>query len=275
MKKLAIGLGCSVGSLVLYSLLEPYRQRVKKYAVKSNNLPKSFEGFKIIFLADIHYGRTIRKKRMRNLINRINGLEPDLILLGGDYVISKKYIKPCFEMLSHLKSAYGTYAVVGNHDVEEGLGETMRAMKKAGIISISNDAIWLGEFERIRIGGVGDLRTQKQILEPTLKGVKEDDFVLLVSHNPRYVYQLGPEVPIDLVLAGHTHGGQFAPIKHLGYVTPRSVSRRTGIEFLSGRKKSYHTDVIVSNGIGTAKFALRLGALPEIVEITLHSEGKY
>ncbi|MGL4737134.1 MAG: metallophosphoesterase [Cellulosilyticaceae bacterium] len=272
MKKIWWGIGIVLGGVITYGLIEPYTQRVKRYKVHHPHVPERFTGLKVIFLADIHYGRTIKKASMMRLVERVNQMEPDLILLGGDYVMDKQYIKPCFEMLSHLKSSYGTYGVLGNHDVVEGCVETMQAMAKAGIYSLHNDAVWIGETERIRIGGVGDLRTQHQNLAPTLNGVKRGDFVILLSHNPRYVYQLDKDLPIDLVLAGHTHGGQFAPLKHLRRVTPGVLKRRTGLEFLAGRKRREQMEVIVSNGIGTAKFPLRVATSPEIVEIILENE---
>lgn len=273
MKKVWWGIGTIASGVIAYGLVEPYMQRVKRYKVYHKDVPESFAGLRIIFLADIHYGRTIKKERMRQLIERVNRMEPDLILLGGDYVMAKQYIKPCFEMLSHLKSAYGTYGVLGNHDVVEDCEATIWAMKKAGIHLLHNDAIWIGEKERIRIGGVGDLRTQHQNLKPTLEGVDKNDFVILLTHNPRYVYQLGQDIPIDLVLAGHTHGGQFAPLKHLQGVTPKRVKHRTGLEFLAGRRRWGQMEVIVSNGIGTAKFPLRVATSPEIVEIILENKN--
>lgn len=272
MKKIWWGIGGVTMGVIAYGLIEPYTQRIKRYKVYHPHVPESFGGLRVIFLADIHYGRTIKRASMLRLVERVNKMEPDVILLGGDYVMDQQYIRPCFELLSHLKSAYGTYAVLGNHDVVEGCEETLCAMKKAGIHSLHNDAIWIGEEERIRIGGVGDLRTQTQDLEPTLRSVTAEDFVVLLTHNPRYVYQLKADMPIDLVLAGHTHGGQFAPLKYLRRVTPGVVKRRTGLEFLAGRKRRDQMDVIVSNGIGTAKFPLRVATSPEIVEIILEKE---
>lgn len=272
MKKWLWGLGGLLGLTLVYSGIEPYWQKIRHYTVHNHKLPKDFNGFKIVFLADIHYGRTLKGNKLEKLIKKINDYEPDLILLGGDYVIKDKYIKECFNCLSELKAKHGTYAVIGNHDVVEGLDETLKCMRRANITSVNNDSVWIHKKSRIKVGGVGDLWTQEQVLEKTTYDTTQEDFTILLTHNPKFIYELGEKDNVDLVLAGHTHGGQFTPMRHLGKVAPEHVNRATGLQFLSGKKHLDGRDIIVSNGVGTAKFPLRLMARPDIITITLKNK---
>lgn len=271
-KIVLISIGIFLLLIVIYALIEPHFQTVRTFNIKNSKIPSDFNNFKIVFLADIHYGRTLKETRLKRLVHKTNSFKPDLILLGGDYVTQNKYIKSCFEILKGLKSKHGVYAVTGNHDVIEGLEETLEGMKKANIVSANNDSFWIERKNKILVGGVGDLNTQEQILENTISKASDDDFVILLTHNPKFIYEIYEDHHIDLILAGHTHGGQFSPAKHIGKITPEKIDRVTGLKYLSGRQKRYEKDVIVSNGIGTAKFPFRLLAVPEIIIINLKCE---
>ncbi|WP_029487920.1 metallophosphoesterase [Candidatus Epulonipiscium viviparus] len=264
-----------IGGLILgYALAEPYIQRIKKYKIVSNQIPPNFHNYKIAFLADIHYGRTINAKSLTKIVNRVNNWNPDLIILGGDYVMMREHIYPCFKILSTLKSKQGIYAVIGNHDVMESLHDTRNAMHKYNIKSINNAAYWIEKGDqRIKLGGVGDLRTQRQLIEPTVSDTTINDYIILVTHNPRYIYQLKEEYDISLVLAGHTHGGQISALKYLGKIVPPVIDQAAAFTYLSGKTNKNAQDVIVSNGIGTAKFPIRILTWPETIFITLKSEN--
>lgn len=273
MKKWTILLGGVAVGILGYALVEPFRYTVKKYEINHPKVPKDFQGFRIAFLADIHYGRLSKAQYLNKVVNRVNFFKPDIILLGGDYITHKKYIEPCFSILNKLESKHGTYAVIGNHDVMESIEQTEYYMRKAGIHSINNDGLWIERKSRIKIGGVGDLTTQKQNLIPTVHDLNEEDYAILVSHNPKYVYQLKEEDYISLVLAGHTHGGQFAHMKHLVNIAPERVNHKIGLKYLSGKYNKDDMDIIVSNGVGTAKFPFRFFTPPEIIIIELNRES--
>ncbi|OON96349.1 MAG: hypothetical protein ATN36_05735 [Epulopiscium sp. Nele67-Bin005] len=260
------------GALLAYALFEPYWQQETKYHIAHAQIPQSFDGFKIAFLADIHFGHTLKNKGLSKIVKRVNDWKPDLILLGGDYITFKKHIEPCFDELSYLRAKHGVYAVMGNHDVVEGLEETEIAMQKANIKSINNSSLWIKQNgEKIKLGGVGDLRTQTQDIKKTTFDTKFEDYIILVSHNPRYVYQLKDEDDINLILSGHTHGAQFSFLKYLSKFVPEFINEKTALAYLTGKEKREGRDIIVSNGVGTAKLPFRIMTRPESVFITLHS----
>lgn len=190
----------------LYSFIEPFWINIKTIKLSRDKIPASFKGKKIVFISDIHHGPFLSVNRVKKLVERVNSLSPDIILLGGDYVHgSARYIEPCFKELSYLKAKYGVFGVLGNHDHWESTELTQKSMKNACMVSLDNMAVWVYEGnEKIKIGGVGDLYEDKQDINPTINDVSEDDFVILLSHNPDYAEKIKTS-KIDIVLSGHTH----------------------------------------------------------------------
>jgi uncharacterized protein len=246
-----------------YALIEPYLLETKEITIESNQIPSEFDGKRIVFLTDIHYGPFFSIDRVNSLVNQTNELHPDMILLGGDYVTDNaSNLGPVFESLSKLKAPMGVYGVLGNNDPRNA---SIQAMENAGITYIGNNGVWIGNnSSRIRVGGVADMDTDVPNQLPILNGVNPNDFVILVTHKPDYF----PEVSkskVDLVLAGHTHGGQ---ITFFGLYAP-FVSSKYGQEYVTGEKKLGNDTMIISNGIGTVWAPLRFFARPQIVVVTL------
>ncbi len=256
-------------SLVIYSFIEPYLLKINRIEFQDEDLPESFNGFKIIFIADIHHGPYFSRKRVKKLVTKINDLKPDLIIMGGDYVHEDvKYIAPCFEELSHLKSKLGTYAVLGNHDHWESTLRSEKQMSKAKIKILDNQSYWINyNGARIKLGGVGDLWEDSQKIEGTIHDVKTEDFVILVSHNPDFAEEITTD-KIDLVLAGHTHGGQVTFFGLSAPVLPSNFKQK----YRRGFVKAPATTVFITVGVGTITPPVRFFCRPEIVELTLVSK---
>jgi hypothetical protein len=249
-----------------WAAAEPFFVTVADYRFASSAVPSHFDGVRIAFLADVHRGPYMWQSRLHSIIDRVNNLKPDLIVLGGDYVhLSGRYIAPAFAELARLHAPLGVYGVLGNHDHWEGAGQTRRAMARAGIVDLDNRAVWvwLGA-DRIRLGGVGDLQTDTQDLGPTLRGTRTADFVVLVSHNPDYNARV-PAGSVDLMLAGHTHGGQLTFFGRWAPFVPSKYGQR----YRSGLVKAGPVPIIISNGVGTTTPPLRFFARPQIVLVTL------
>lgn len=267
--------------LIAYGLIESYRVELKRYTFTSPDLPAAFDGARIVFLTDIHRGAFFSERRVESIVERTNALSPDLILLGGDYVYGNTdYEFSCFEALAGLKAAWGSYAVLGNHDYgepqrTEGKDEgdpalALEAIETSGIKLLDNEGIWLErDGERMRLGGVSDYQMGVPDVEPVLDGTSRDDFVLLLSHNPDYAEEL-PAHDVDLVVSGHLHGGQVTLFGRYAFYLPSDY----GQKYRTGMVKNDVTTVIVSNGIGNSIVPpIRLFAPPQMVEITLRRQS--
>ncbi len=286
---LFFGLSAVLILLLVYSAIEPLLLRVRPVEIVSSDLPPTFDGLTIAFLTDIHHGPFFSRERVRHLVLRTNALAPDLILLGGDYVHrSSRYTVPVFKELAGLTAPLGVFGVLGNHDHWEDADLSRQAMAQAGIHALDNSALWLergddvrqrgggGEakrgddenrgHERIRLGGVADLLTDDPQWAPALDGTTAGDFVLVVAHNPDLAETLRDD-HVDLMLSGHTHGGQ---VTAFGLWAPL-IPSRYGQKYRTGLVSAPHTNVLVSNGIGTITPPLRFFAAPEIVLVTLRA----
>lgn len=254
------------GLMTAYAFAEPYWLRVRRLTVADADVPPAFRGARIAFLSDIHHGPFFSVGRVRQVVDLVNDLRPDVILLGGDYVHrDTRYIAPVFAELARLRASLGVFAVAGNHDHWEGIDITRQEMARAGIVNLDNGAVWVTMGgDRIKIGGVGDLWEDRQDLAPTLEGVRESDFVILVSHNPDFAERLATR-DIDLMLSGHTHGGQVTLFGMWGVAVPSAY----GQKFRSGSVRTEYTLVYVTTGVGTITPPVRFCARPEVVLITL------
>lgn len=174
-------------------------------------------------------------------------------------------IDPCFKALSRLKSSWGSFGVLGNHDHWEGAAETRRAMKAAGIVEMTNLGVWIERGgTRLRLSGVGDFWEDVQDLGRALGDTRQSETAIVVSHNPDFVEGVADR-RVGLVLSGHTHGGQVVlPV----FGAPR-VPSLYGQKYLYGLVKTPHTQVFVTRGLGTVTPPLRFCCRPEIALITI------
>ena len=249
-----------------YCYLETRWVKTKKIEIKSTDIPIDFNNKKIVFITDIHHGKFLSIGRVKKLVKRINKLEPDIIIMGGDYVHQEqKYIKPVFDEFKNLNPKIGIYAVLGNHDHWEDAELTKKMMLQNGINICDNKSYWVEiKNSRIKIGGVGDMWEDAQIIDSTINDLQESDFSILISHSPDYIENMQTDL-IDLTLAGHTHGGQMT---FFGIWAP-IIPSKYGQKYRYGLKKFGKMNVYISSGIGTITPPLRFFCRPEIVLINL------
>ena len=266
LKRMAWGsAGLAVGGLA-YTMFEAGWVTVRRETIAVPRLPQPFVGTSVAFLADVHHGPFTGLDYVQQAVQRVNALQPDLILLGGDYVHrDRRYIAASLQAHARLTAPMGVFGVLGNHDHWEGAAETRAAMKAASIVELTNTGVWLEEDgARLRVGGVGDLWEDTQDLDAALADARESDTSLVLSHNPDFAESV-TDPRVGLVLSGHTHGGQ---VVFPGMGAPL-VPSRFGQKYLRGLVSAPHTQVYVTSGLGTITPPVRFCCRPEIVLITI------
>lgn len=244
--------------------------RVKRYDFYSAQLPDSFDGFRIAFASDFHYESRFTVRRLPGAVRALQSADADVLLLGGDYRgRDGGDVDELFRALSEVRTPYGTYAVMGNHERGDADRMVRAAMRKYGVRLLEHqvDTLWRGgEFvELCGIRNPFDLKTNG--ISPTLR-LKETDFVVMLVHTPDYVEDVDVS-NTDLALAGHTHGGQVSLFRRW---TPARFSKY-GNRFLTGlRRNSRGIPVIITNGLGTSRRDIRLFTPSEVVLVVLHKQ---
>ncbi len=239
--------------------------KLKSIDFKSSEVPQSFDSCRIAFISDLHYKSLLKENGLRRLVKLLVRENPDLILLGGDYQEGCQYVTPLFNAIGSVKPNLGIYGVMGNNDYERCYDEICNSMKLNDIhlLEHKTDTVW-NNHQFILISGVRNpFDLSENGVSPTLS-LAPKDFVILLVHTPDYAESVDIS-NTDLVLAGHTHGGQ---IRVLGYAP--IVPSRYGKRFLCGLKHtSKDIPMFITKGIGTSRRNIRIGARSEVVMITL------
>ena len=238
--------------------------RVKRYTVESDRLPAVFDGCRVAFVSDIHYPSLFNARRLERLVASLSDIHPDLLLLGGDYVTSDDSIKALFSALETVGARYGTYAVLGNHERRNG-GLVASSMREHGIILLSDSIACVDAAGgELFIAGVRDSFSCDSVMLQRVDAIADDAFVILLAHTPDYAERSSVEV--DVVLSGHTHGGQ---VSLFGLYTPVRNSVY-GRRFLSGRNVATSGAIVITtNGVGTSRKKVRFCVPSEVVLLTL------
>ncbi len=240
--------------------------RVVKYDFTHRDVPEAFEGFRIAFISDLHYKSLLKEKGLNDLVRLLIAQKADVLLMGGDYQEGCEYVEPLFSALARVKTPMGTYGVMGNNDYERCHDDIVNTMKHYGMRPLEHEVDTLRkDGQQIIIAGVRNpFDLGRNGVSPTL-ALSPKDFVILLVHTPDYIEDVSV-ANTDLALAGHTHGGQ---VRVFG-VAP-ALNSHYGNRFITGL--AYNTakiPLIITNGIGTSKLPIRVGAPAEIIVITLH-----
>lgn len=245
--------------------------RVKTYDFYSEEVPAAFEGFRIAFASDFHYKSKLRERGLRNTVIALKENHPDILLLGGDYVEGCDSVSELFRQLARVKTRFGTYGVMGNHDYKGCYEKIKMAMESNGmhVLEHACDTLKLEGDQLILAGIRNPFDLEKNGVSPTLS-MKPEDFVIMLSHTPDYAEDTDI-AHTDLVLAGHTHGGQV----RLGKLWIPQTGSKYGKKFVSGRAEtSKGIPVITTNGLGTSRMNFRLFTPSEIILVVLHKGTK-
>jgi predicted MPP superfamily phosphohydrolase len=230
------------------------------------NLPQQFVGKRIVHVSDLHCSRTVSKKYLQGCVERINQLEPDIIVLTGDFVTYDKYGRfknKVAKVLRGLRSTMGVYACLGNHDYDSPirrnytLHELVKGLHHSGVRVLRNQAMALKiRKEKLWLVGLGDLMFEDCDPRRAFATVPDDAATITLVHNPDavdYLHHTGT----DTIMCGHTHGAKVD-----GNNPVRPTRFRAGLFDVNGKK------LYVNRGLGRLGRP-RLNSRPEITVYTL------
>ena len=261
--------GIALGVDALF--IEPARLVVNRQELKLPNLPAELSGMRVAFLSDLHVGSPHwGLSRLHELVQKVNAEQPDLILLGGDYLINGVWFgdhvaaDPIALELGQLRAPLGVYAVLGNHDCWND-GPKVRAAFEAHGVTVLDDEVRPLHFngKSVCLLGVRDeterLRSARKELELALPGMP----LLVLMHEPDLFDDFDERA--TLTLAGHTHGGQV----DLPVLGRRVVPSRFGPRYAAGHIVENGRHLFVTTGVGTSIIPVRFRVPPEIALLTL------
>ncbi|MBN1950217.1 MAG: metallophosphoesterase [Bacteroidales bacterium] len=258
--------------------------RVKKVPLKFPNLPEAFHGFKVLHISDWHIGSFIgHADKVEEAVSLINQQDADLVLFTGDMVNNlASEMQDFIPELQKIRSRYGRYSILGNHDYGEYVGwnskkeykenmeQLFRSEEKAGFTLLRNESLFIEkEGTKIGLAGVENWGLppfpRYGDLDSALKHIQSADFTILMSHDPSHWDAEILQRKVDLTLSGHTHGMQFGiNIPGLKWSPVKWKYKRWEGLYEEKNQKLY-----VNVGIGYIAFPGRVGFLPEITVIEL------
>ena len=254
-----------VGSYPVF--IEPYCVVTNTYRIPVPNLPQAFSGFRIVQLTDLHYGLLVPQRLIRSVIARANRIERDVVVCTGDYVHEKDatgQIDTVWPLLAELNAPSGVFSVLGNHDHWADTTRSQHWLNQTGQDLRHKTVCIVRDGSKLWLAGAGDLWEDHRSLDGLLRGIPESDCRLVLAHNPDTAdTQFSSRV--DLMISGHTHGGQVKipffgppvlPVRNKTYSSGLKVSPRG-------------TSVFISRGIGWAIYPVRFNCLPEIAVLEL------
>jgi predicted MPP superfamily phosphohydrolase len=264
----------------LYGLAaEPRWFGVTHRVFRIRDLPPALDGLRIAQITDVHHGPWLPLGHVHEIVRAVNRLAPDLVVLTGDYVDqSPVYIEPVAAVLGRLRPRIGTLAVLGNHDWGEGAEATQRAFCRAGLPLIDNSRRVLTPDRRLvntadiglALCGIGDFWCDRPDYRAALDGLPSTMPRLLLSHNPDAAEDpkfIRSELRVDLMLSGHTHGGQI----RLPGLGPLVLPSKYGQKYAEGLVQGPCCPVFVCRGLGMSAFPVRFNAPPEVAMLELRT----
>lgn len=232
-------------------------------------------GLKIIGLSDSHVGATFHWQEFEEYIDRINAEHPDVVVIMGDFVdddTSKEDMLHCCEALGRLKTRYGVYFVYGNHDEgywrDNGRGYTLADLDKQlekNKVKILRDETLPVVGNIYMCGRLDKSRSRDRKSASTLmSSSKSTDYVVCLDHEPND-YEAEAKSRMDLVISGHTHGGQFLGLGTIGVLMGAN-------DAYYGQEKRQSTNFIVSSGIGDWAIKFKTGCISEYIVVNLQAK---
>lgn len=261
------GIVAVVSVLLVAGFINSLLPRIKKLDIQLEKKVEGLDQLKIVFVSDVHMGTVIGPRRTNRIVNKINALNPDIILLGGDIVdedLAPVIRNNLGDSLRKLAAPMGIFGITGNHEYIGGAEPAVKYLEAHGIkmlrdssILINNMFYIIGREDRDKPRFSG---RERKGISGLMNGLDKSKPLILLDHQP-FELDEKEKAGVDLTLSGHTHHGQLWP---LNYIT------KAIYEVSWGYKRKGETHVYVSSGIGGWGPPVRIGNRPEIVLINLH-----
>lgn len=241
----------------------------KEYKIETKDIPKSFDGLKIVHFSDLHYLRVTNSSTLQKVVDEINLINPDIVFFTGDLI--DKDFKPTDEeknelinLLKSINSKYGKYAIIGNHDIIQDEETLSNIYSNSNFILMQNsyDIIYKENNDKIFIGGTDTYSYDKADIDKTMEyfiNNEDINYKIILSHEPDYIDTILKNYNVNLVLSGHSHNGQinipFIKTLFLPYGSKK---------YYENYYKVNTTDLYISSGIGQSRINMRLFNKPSI-----------
>lgn len=250
--------------LAFYGYFEAKQIHIETITLNTNKLTGTVHSLRIVQISDVHIGLIVREKRLKNIIEKIKLVKPDLIVSTGDLLDAQlNSIAGLANMFNELNPVYGKYAITGNHEFYAGIKSAEEFTKQAGFVLLRGKGITVNNI--LNIVGVDDPACEQMgncVKTPEtelLSSFSNGKFILLLKHRP--IINRDSIGLFDLQLSGHTHKGQIFPFS---IITRLSYIKDSG--FL---KLPHNSNLFINRGVGTWGPPMRVFSPPEITIIEL------
>jgi predicted MPP superfamily phosphohydrolase len=246
---------------------------IKRYKIGHSSLGGVLAGLKVVQLSDLHI--KVLSDREKKVLDILAKEKPDLVFLTGDYIKAKGLYSQAQSFFAQIKAPLGVYAVMGNTDYYNENGSCIlchdkgskKLHEKPHPVFLRNSQIRLNvRGKALTLLGVDDPVNKRSELKPSVKNSPGLAPSIVLAHSPE-IFSEAADLGINLVLSGHTHGGQLGIIKYLKNIVPHEPA----LEFLEGFFLRGKTLMYVNRGLGTSYFPFRLGTKPEMVIFTFEA----
>jgi predicted MPP superfamily phosphohydrolase len=262
----AVGVGTATGAVAHGFLYERHHVDVTRAVLHVAGLPEALAGLRVGFMTDLHRSSTVSHDLIATAVRLLMAEQPDLIVLGGDYVTwggdlsrsgDRHFVQPAAEAVSTLSAPHGVFGVLGNHDDDRDMPAAMAAK---GIEILRDERTRLTiRSEALDLIGIRYWTTRPRDIASVARGAGKAS--ILLAHNPSRLKDAAA-LSLPLMLSGHTHGGQIV-LPGVGAIAARSFPIVAGTGSRNG------TTAFVSRGVGTVYVPIRLNCPPEVAVLTL------
>ena len=264
----------SLGGLALYAgEISRHELSIEEHNIHLARLPDAFRGMRIVQISDFHYAEYTEPYFLKEMVRQVNRLRPDRVVLTGDFVsfgpmprsFGRAHAPECAAIMSEIECPL-RYAILGNHDCIIGAQYVAEPLREQGIPVLFNTAVALErDGQRLWLAGLGSICTDESYPEHAIPraAVSGGEPVIVLAHEPDILPEIA-KFKADLMLSGHTHGGQV----RLPFLPPLQLPE-FGKDYVEGLFRHGPTQLYVNRGIGAVGVPFRFRCPPEITVLTL------